>query len=142
MLHMQRTLSILKPDATQRHITGVINAMIEGAGLHIVAQKRLRMTLRQAEEFYAEHSARPFFGDLCSYMSSGPVVVQVLQGDEAIVRYRTLMGATNPLNADEGTIRKHYGISIDHNTVHGSDGEEAAAREIAFFFRPEEILPS
>jgi len=139
---MQRTLSILKPDATQRHITGAINAMIEGAGFSIVAQQRIHMPSQQAQDFYAEHSARPFYGDLCAYMSSGPVVVQVLQGEEAIARYRHLMGATNPHNAEEGTIRKAFGLSIDHNTVHGSDSEQASAREIDFFFRPEDILPS
>lgn len=139
---MQRTLSILKPDATQRNLTGAINAMIERAGLSIVAQKRIQLTKEQAQKFYAEHSARPFFDDLCHYMSSGPVVVQVLQGDNAINIYRTLMGATNPHNADEGTIRKQYGISIDHNTVHGSDGEDTAAKEITFFFQKEDILPA
>ena len=137
---IQQTLSILKPDATQRHLTGAINAMIEAAGLAIVAQRRQKLTLDQAKAFYAVHKDRFFFEDLCAYISSGPVVVQVLQGPNAIDAYRTLMGATDPQKADEGTIRKTYGVSIDHNTVHGSDLLETAAQEILFFFQPQEIL--
>lgn len=137
---IERTLSILKPDATRRNLTGKINARFEEAGLRIVAQKRLRMTRAQAEGFYAVHKSRAFFGDLCEFMSSGPVVVQALEGENAIARNRELMGATNPANAAEGTIRKDYGESIEANSVHGSDSPETAAAEIAYFFSSLEIV--
>jgi nucleoside-diphosphate kinase len=137
---VERTLSILKPDATRRNLTGKINARFEEAGLRIVAQKRLRMTRAQAEGFYAVHKSRAFFGDLCEFMSSGPVVVQVLEGENAIVRNREIMGATNPANAAEGTIRKDYGESIEANSAHGSDSPETAATEIAYFFSSLEIV--
>jgi len=137
---IQRTFSIIKPDATARNLTGKINAMLEGAGLRIVAQKRLHMTRAQAEGFYAVHKERPFFGELCSYMTSGPVVVQVLQGENAIARNRETMGATDPAKADEGTIRKTYGEGIERNCVHGSDAPETAAEEIAYFFAQTEIV--
>ena len=138
---VERTLSILKPDATRRNLTGKINARFEEAGLRIVAQKRLWMTRAQAEGFYAVHKSRAFFGDLCESMSSGPVVVQVLQGENAIARNREIMGATNPANAAEGTIRKDYGESIEANSVHGSDSPATAATEIAYFFSGLEIVP-
>lgn len=138
---VERTLSILKPDATRRNLTGKINARFEEAGLRIVAQKRLWMTRAQAEGFYAVHKSRAFFGDLCEFMSSGPVVVQVLQGENAIARNREIMGATNPANAAEGTIRKDYGESIEANSVHGSDSPATAATEIAYFFSGLEIVP-
>jgi nucleoside-diphosphate kinase len=137
---VERTLSILKPDATRRNLTGKINARFEEAGLRIVAQKRLQMTRAQAEGFYAVHKSRAFFGDLCEFMSSGPVVVQVLEGENAIARNREIMGATNPANAAEGTIRKDYGESIEANSAHGSDGPETAATEIAYFFSSLEIV--
>ena len=137
---VQRTFSILKPDATKRNLTGAVNAVIEKAGLRIVAQKRIQMTKAQAETFYAVHSARPFFGELVEFMTSGPVVVQVLEGEDAVARNRQIMGATNPANADAGTIRKELAESIEANSVHGSDSEENAATEIAFFFTPEEIV--
>ena len=137
---VQRTLSILKPDATRRNLTGKINSRFEEKGLRIVAQKRIWMTRAQAEGFYAVHKDRAFFGDLCEFMSSGPVVVQVLQGDEAIARNREIMGATNPTNAAEGTIRKDYGESIEANSVHGSDSPENAATEINYFFSDLEIV--
>jgi nucleoside-diphosphate kinase len=136
----ERTFSILKPDATARNLTGAINAVIEQAGLRIVAQKRIRMTREQAETFYAVHSARPFFGELVEFMTSGPVVVQVLEGDNAIARYREVMGATNPANAAEGTIRKLFAQSVGENSVHGSDAPETAAVEIAQFFSGNEIV--
>ncbi|MGL4495173.1 MAG: nucleoside-diphosphate kinase, partial [Beijerinckiaceae bacterium] len=123
----ERTFSILKPDATKRNITGAVNAMIEKTGLRIVAQKRIHMTRQQAETFYAVHSARPFFGELVEFMTSAPVVVQVLEGDNAIARYREVMGATNPANAADGTIRKAHALSTGENTVHGSDSAENAA---------------
>ena len=135
-----RTFSILKPDATRRNLTGAINAMIEAAGLRIIAQKRIQMTRDQAEGFYAVHKERGFFGELVSFMISGPVVVQVLEGDDAVPRYREIMGATNPANADAGTIRKVHAESIEANSVHGSDSDENAATEIAFFFAPDEIV--
>jgi nucleoside-diphosphate kinase len=135
-----RTFSILKPDATRRNLTGAINSMIEGAGLRIVAQKRLHLTKAQAEGFYAVHRERGFFGELVSFMISGPVVVQVLEGENAVPRYRDIMGATNPANADEGTIRKNFAESIEANSVHGSDSEENAAIEIAYFFAQTEIV--
>jgi nucleoside-diphosphate kinase len=137
---LERTFSILKPDATQRNITGAVNALIEAAGLRIVAQKRIRMTREQAETFYGVHRARPFFGELVSFMTSGPVVVQVLEGENAIARYREVMGATNPANAADGTIRKVHALSVGENTVHGSDAPETAAIEIAQFFAGNEIV--
>lgn len=137
---VQRTLSILKPDATRRNLTGQINARFEAAGLRIVAQKRVQLTRAQAEGFYAVHSERPFFDDLCTFMTSGPVVVQVLEGENAVEENRRIMGATNPANADEGTIRKDFGESIEANSAHGSDSEENAAIEIAYFFAQTEIV--
>jgi len=136
----QRTFSIIKPDATARNLTGKVNAVIEGAGLRIIAQKRIHMSKDQAEGFYGVHKERPFFNDLVSFMISGPVVVQVLEGDEAIAKYRKVMGATNPEQADEGTIRKMFAESIEANTVHGSDAPETAAEEIKFFFTDAEIV--
>lgn len=137
---VQRTFSILKPDATKRNLTGAVNAVIEKAGLRIVAQKRIQMTKGQAETFYAVHKERPFFGELVAFMTSGPVVVQVLEGEDAIARYREVMGATNPANAAEGTIRKLFAQSVGENTVHGSDAPETAAIEIAQFFAGNEIV--
>ena len=137
---MERTFSIIKPDATERNLTGAVNALIEKAGLRIVAQKRIRMTREQAETFYAVHKARPFFGELVDFMTSGPVVVQVLEGENAVLRNREVMGATNPAQADEGTIRKAFAESIEANSVHGSDSDENAKIEIDFFFKPEEIV--
>jgi len=136
---IERTFSIIKPDATARNITGKILSMLEAGGVRVVAQKRLHMTRAQAEGFYAVHKERPFFGELCAYMTSGPVVVQVLQGDGAIARNREIMGATDPAKAAEGTIRKTYGESIERNCVHGSDAPETAAQEIAYFFAETEI---
>jgi nucleoside-diphosphate kinase len=135
-----RTFSIIKPDATRRNLTGAVNAMIEAAGLRIVAQKRLHLTKAQAEGFYAVHSERGFFGELVNFMISGPVVVQVLEGEDAVPAYRAIMGATNPANADAGTIRKELAESIEANTVHGSDSDENAAIEIAYFFAQTEIV--
>jgi nucleoside-diphosphate kinase len=137
---LERTFSIIKPDATKRNLTGKINAMIEAAGLRIVAQKRIQMTRAQAETFYAVHSARPFFGELVEFMTSAPVVVQVLEGDNAIARYREVMGATNPANAADGTIRKECALSVGENSVHGSDAPETAALEISQFFAGNEIV--
>ena len=137
---VQRTFSIIKPDATARNITGKVNAKIEEAGLRIVAQKRVQLTEEQAGGFYAVHKERPFYGDLVKFMMSGPVVVQVLEGENAIVAYRTVMGATNPAEADAGTIRAEFAQSIDANTVHGSDAPETAAEEIKFFFSDDEIV--
>ena len=137
---MEYTLSIIKPDATSRNITGKINAMIEDAGLKIIAQKMIHLSKNQAEEFYAEHNGKPFFENLVKFMTSAPVVVQVLKGENAITDYRKIMGATNPAVADEGTIRKTFALSIDKNSVHGSDSVEAAAREISFFFSQTEIF--
>ena len=134
-----RTFSIIKPDATRRNISGKVNTMIEGAGLRIIAQKRLHLTKAQAEGFYAVHSERGFFGELVAFMISGPVVVQVLEGDDAVPAYRAIMGATNPANADAGTIRKELAESIEANTVHGSDSDENAATEISYFFAQTEI---
>ena len=136
----ERTFSIIKPDATKRNLTSAVNTMIEGAGLRIVAQKRLHLTKVQAEGFYAVHRERGFFGELVAFMASGPVVVQVLEGDNAVLGYRDLMGATNPANAAEGTIRKVHAESIEANTVHGSDSAENAAIEIAYFFAQTEIV--
>jgi nucleoside-diphosphate kinase len=137
---VERTFSILKPDATQRNLTGAINAVIEKAGLRIVAQKRIRMTRQQAEAFYAVHKERPFFGELVEFMTSGPVVVQVLEGDDAVAKYREIMGATNPAQAAEGTIRKQFAQSVGENSVHGSDSVENAKIEIAQFFPANEIV--
>jgi len=137
---IERTLSIIKPDATRRNLTGKVNARFEDAGLRIVAQKRVQLTLAQAEGFYAVHKERPFFGDLCQFMISGPVVVQVLEGENAVAKNREVMGATNPENADAGTIRKDFAESIEANSVHGSDSPENAANEIAYFFAQTEIV--
>jgi nucleoside-diphosphate kinase len=137
---IERTLSILKPDATRRNLTGAITKMLEDAGLRVIASRRIRMTRDQAEGFYAVHRERPFYNDLCTFMTSGPVVVQVLEGDNAVARNRDVMGATNPAQADEGTIRKTYAESIEANSVHGSDSPENAAIEIDFFFKPDEIV--
>ncbi len=135
-----RTFSIIKPDATRRNLTGAVTKMLEEAGLSVVASKRIRMTKEQAEGFYAVHKERPFFGDLVAFMTSGPVVVQVLEGEDAVKRNRDVMGATNPADADEGTIRKAYAESIEANSVHGSDSEENAKIEIDFFFAQDEIV--
>ena len=135
-----RTFSIIKPDATRRNLTGAVTAKLEEAGLRVVASKRIHMTKEQAEGFYAVHKERPFFGELVSFMISGPVVVQVLEGEDAVKRNRDIMGATNPKDAAEGTIRKTYAESIEANSVHGSDSDENAAIEIAYFFKPEEIV--
>lgn len=137
---IERTFSIIKPDATARNLTGAINALIEKAGLRIVAQKRIRMTPEQAGTFYAVHKARPFFGELVQFMTSGPVVVQALEGENAIAKYREVMGATDPAKAAEGTIRKHFARSIGENSVHGSDAPDTAAVEIAQFFAGNEIV--
>jgi nucleoside-diphosphate kinase len=136
----ERTLSILKPDATRRNLTGAINDRFEKAGLRIVAQKRLRLTTETAGQFYAVHKERPFYNDLVSFMSSGPVVVQVLEGEGTVAKNRDIMGATNPANAAAGTIRKDFAESIEANSVHGSDSAETAAQEIAFFFSGMEIV--
>ena len=137
---MQKTLSIIKPDATKRNITGSINKMIEEAGLRIVAQKRLKLSNEQAKEFYNVHKERPFFNDLIEYMTSEPVVIQVLQGEDAVSKYRNVMGATNPEEADEATIRKNHALNIQENSVHGSDSPENAEKEINFFFSLDEIV--
>lgn len=137
---MERTLSIIKPDATRRNITGSIIAALESGGLRVVAQKRLRLTRKQAEEFYEMHRERPFFAHLVEFMTSGPVVVQVLEGADAISRNRDIMGATDPSQAAAGSIRALHGESIEANSVHGSDSAESAAREVAFFFQDEEIV--
>ncbi|MBC8239357.1 MAG: nucleoside-diphosphate kinase [Alphaproteobacteria bacterium] len=137
---VERTLSIIKPDATRRNLTGQINARFEEAGLRIIAQKRLKLTREQAEGFYAVHRERAFFGDLCKFMCSGPVVVQVLEGENAIARNREIMGATNPANADKGTIRKDFAEDIEANSVHGSDSPESAAEEIAYYFSNLELV--
>jgi nucleoside-diphosphate kinase len=136
----ERTLSIIKPDATRRNLTGQINARLEAAGLRIVAQKRLRLPRERAEGFYAVHKERPFFDGLCSFMTSGPVVVQVLEGEDAVAKNREVMGATNPADAAPGTIRADFAESIEANSAHGSDSVENAAIEVAFFFSPEEIV--
>ncbi len=136
----ERTFSIIKPDATRRNITGQVIAKLEGAGLRIVAQKRIHMTREQAEGFYAVHKERPFFNDLVAFMTSGPVVVQVLEGENAIAKNREVMGATNPADAAEGTIRKEFAESIEANSVHGSDAPETAAQEIEYFFDESEIV--
>jgi nucleoside-diphosphate kinase len=136
----ERTFSIIKPDATRRNLTGKVNAVIEDAGLRIVAQKRIRMSQAQAEKFYEIHKERPFFGELVEFMTSAPVVVQVLEGDNAVARYREVMGATNPAQAADGTIRKLYAESVGENSVHGSDSLENAKIEIAQFFKDDEIV--
>jgi nucleoside-diphosphate kinase len=135
-----RTFSIIKPDATRRNLTGAVTKMLEEAGLRVVASKRIHMTREQAEGFYAVHKERPFFGELVDFMMSGPVVVQVLEGEDAVVRNRKIMGATNPADAEDGTIRKSFAESIEANSVHGSDSDENAAIEIAFFFDESEIV--
>jgi nucleoside-diphosphate kinase len=137
---VERTFSIIKPDATQRNLTGAINAIIEGAGLRIIAQRRVRITREQAETFYGVHRERPFFGELVEFMTSGPVVVQVLEGEGAIAKYRDVMGATDPAKAVPGTIRKVHARSIGENSVHGSDAPDTAAKEIAQFFSGNEIV--
>ena len=137
---IERTFSIIKPDATARNLTGAINAMIEQAGLRIVGQKRVRITREQAQTFYAVHKERPFFGELVDFMTSGPVVVQVLEGDNAIAKYRQVMGATDPAKADANTIRKVHARSIGENSVHGSDAPDTAAKEIAQFFSGNEVV--
>jgi nucleoside-diphosphate kinase len=137
---IERTLSILKPDATARNQTGAINALIEAAGLRIIAQKRVRWGRAEAEKFYAVHRARAFYGDLVRFMTSGPIVVQVLEGEDAIKRYRDVMGATDPSKADQGTIRRQFAENIERNSVHGSDSADTAAAEIALVFRDEEIV--
>ena len=137
---VERTFSIIKPDATRRNLTGKINARFEEKGLRIVAQKRIWMSRKQAEQFYDVHKERPFFNDLCTFMTSGPVVVQVLEGDDAIAKNREIMGATNHANAAAGTIRKDFAESIEANSVHGSDSPETAAIEIAYFFSSAEIV--
>ena len=137
---LERTFSIIKPDATNRNLTGAINAIFEKAGLRVVAQKRIRMTEDQAQTFYAVHSERPFFGELVEFMTSAPVVVQVLEGDNAVAHHREVMGATNPAEAAEGTVRKEFALSIGENSVHGSDSLENAALEIAQFFSGNEIV--
>jgi nucleoside-diphosphate kinase len=137
---LERTFSILKPDATERNLTGAINAMIEKAGLRIIGQKRVRITTEQAQRFYGVHKERPFFGELVTFMTSGPVVVQVLEGDNAIAKYREVMGATDPSKADAGTIRKVHAKSIGENSVHGSDSPDNARIEIAQFFSENEIV--
>ncbi len=136
----ERTFSIIKPDATRRNLTGAVTKMLEDAGLRIVASKRIHMTREQAEGFYGVHRERPFFNDLVTFMTSGPVVVQVLEGENAVLKNREVMGATNPANAEPGTIRKELAESIEANSVHGSDSPENAKIEIDFFFKPEEIV--
>ena len=140
MSNTEQTLSIIKPDATKRNLTGSINSLIETNGLRIIAQKRIKMTNDQAEKFYAIHSDKPFFRDLVHYMTSEPVVVQVLEGLNAVKKYREVMGATNPENAEEGTIRKLFALNVQENSVHGSDSDENAKSEIEFFFSDSEIV--
>ena len=135
-----RTFSIIKPDATRRNLTGAVTKMLEEAGLRVIASKRIQMTQEQAEGFYAVHAERPFFGDLVAFMTSGPVVVQVLEGEDAVLRNRKIMGATNPKEAEEGTIRRTFAESIEANSAHGSDSDENAAIEIAYFFNEDEIV--
>ena len=137
---MNKTFSIIKPDATKRNITGSINNVIEKSGLRIIAQKRIKLTTEQAENFYSVHKERPFFRDLIQYMTSEPVIVQVLSGENCVEKYRSIMGATNPENAEEGTIRKLYALNVQENSVHGSDSIENAKIEIDFFFKSEEIV--
>lgn len=137
---VERTFSIIKPDATRRNLTGAINAVIEKAGLRIVGQKRVRWSRAQAEEFYAEHKGRPFYDELCTFMTSAPIVLQVLEGEDAIKKYREAMGATDPKEAAEGTVRKLFAVSKGENSTHGSDSPTSAAREIALNFKPDEIV--
>ena len=137
---MQRTLSIIKPDAVKRSLTGEINSMIQKKNIKIVAQKMLKLSIEDAQNFYNVHKERAFFDDLCNYMISGPIIVQVLEGKDVILKYRELMGATNPENADENTIRKLYGVSVEENSVHGSDSEDNSKIEIDFFFPKREIF--
>ena len=137
---MDQTFSIIKPDATKRNITGSINKVIEENGLRIIAQKRIKLTIEQAESFYSVHKEKPFFADLIEYMTSGPVIVQILSGDNCVEKYRSIMGATNPENADDGTIRKLFALNVQENSVHGSDSADNAKIEIDFFFKPEEIV--
>jgi nucleoside-diphosphate kinase len=137
---IEQTLSIIKPDATARNLTGTINAIIENAGLHIVAQKRVRWTLPQAQKFYKEHKGKPFYDSLCEFMTSGPIVLQVLKGQDAINKYRKVMGATDPAEAKRGTLRKRFAISRSKNSVHGSDSPASAVREIGLVFRPSELV--
>ena len=137
---MDKTFSIIKPDATKRNITGSINKVIEESGLRIIAQKRIKLTHEQAENFYSVHKAKPFFGDLIQYMTSEPVIVQILSGENCVEKYRSIMGATNPENAENGTIRKLFALNVQENSVHGSDSVENAQVEIKFFFKPEEIV--
>ena len=137
---MEKTFSIIKPDATKRNLTGSINKVIEEQGLRILAQKRIKLNINQAENFYSIHKDKPFFNDLIKYMTSEPVVVQVLGGENSIEKYRSVMGATNPENADNGTIRKLFGLNVQENSVHGSDSKENAEIEINFFFKEEEIV--
>ena len=137
---IERTLSIIKPDATERNLTGKINALFEDAGLRIVAQRRIRLSREQAETFYEVHKERSFFGELVDYMISGPVVAQVLEGENAIAHHREIMGATNPANAEPGTVRKEFALNVQENSVHGSDSVETAAKEISFFFSDADIV--
>ena len=137
---MDKTFSIIKPDATKRNITGDINKVIEESGLRIIAQKRIKLTNEQAENFYSVHKEKPFFGDLIKYMTSEPVIVQILSGKNCVEKYRSIMGATNPENAEDGTIRKLFALNVQENSVHGSDSTENAQTEIKFFFKPEEIV--
>lgn len=137
---IERTFSIIKPDATERNLTGAINKKFEEAGFKIVAQKRIHMTKQQAMKFYEVHKERAFYDSLCEYMCSGPVVVQVLEGENAVLKNREIMGATNPANADAGTIRREFGLNIEHNSVHGSDSPENAKIEMSFFFAETEIV--
>ncbi|MFW6323662.1 MAG: nucleoside-diphosphate kinase [Desulfovibrionales bacterium] len=137
---VERTFSIIKPDAVQRNLQGEILAMIQEAGLRLVGMKMIQLTREQAEGFYAVHRERPFFGSLCEYMCSGPVVVSVLEGEDAIAKYRNLMGATNPENADQGTIRKKFALDVEKNSVHGSDGPDTAVNEISYFFSILELV--
>ena len=137
---MNQTFSIIKPDATKRNITGSINKVIEESGLRIIAQKRIKLTIEQAESFYSVHKEKPFFPDLIEYMTSEPVIVQILSGENCVEKYRSIMGATNPENAESGTIRKLFALNVQENSVHGSDSEDNAKIEIDFFFKPEEIV--
>lgn len=137
---LERTFSIVKPDATKRNLAGAICAMLEEGGLRIIAQKRIQLTLAQAQTFYAVHKERPFYAELCEFMISEPIVVQVLEGENAIIRNREIMGATNPADADEGTIRKTHALSLGENSIHGSDAPETAAEEIAYFFSGLELV--
>ena len=137
---MNQTFSIIKPDATKRNITGSINKVIEESGLRIIAQKRIKLTIEQAESFYSVHKEKPFFPDLIEYMTSEPVIVQILSGENCVEKYRSIMGATNPENAESGTIRKLFALNVQENSVHGSDSEDNAKIEIDYFFKPEEIV--